>query len=291
MTEDRAQAWTTGKLSEQEKDGIRSTLLNSMATEFFQPLNLISLNREYLQMHLERERENYSAQKVNEALDGIDCATVQLDRLMNNCLDLMNCLQGRAKPQKVAVDLPALLSDIVATGQVGARILGQQIVLETGKELCVETDRAMAERIFLNLLSNALHAGRPGGRISISLQKSPGNCVFSIKDEGSGVSPAFAAQAFETLRQNGRQDRFLGGAGLGLYLCSEFCRLLGWQPEMRALKQGTAVTIYIPAGQIASDRMLVFHSTPGQRQMQAEETYAHVLQELRCVPGLEKLEK
>ena len=275
-------------LQETEKDYIREILLDAMATEFFQPLNLIAVNHDYLRLHLQHAKAAYAEQKVQQALDGIEGATAQLDRLMNNSLDLMSCLQGRMQPQTETVDLGALLRDILADSEKAAHILGLTLQLTLPREtIYIQTDRAMAERVLLNLLSNAMQAG--GGKICFALEKTADGCIVQLTNEGQSITPAFAAQAFLLgPRPADAPRRASGRAGLGLSLCSAFCRLLGWQPSMHPLKGGTSVRLHLPARKIVSGQRLVFH-TALSAQEQREHTRQNVLHELRAIPGLELL--
>ncbi|MCI2046196.1 MAG: HAMP domain-containing histidine kinase [Faecalibacterium sp.] len=276
-------------LSETEKDYIRDVLLDAMATEFFQPLNLIALNRDYLRLYLQHEKAEYSEKKVGQALDGIEGATDQLDRLMNNSLDLMSCLRGRMQPQIETVDLKALIEDIVADSEKAAHLLGLTLQQNLPQEeIHVQTDHAMAERVLLNLLSNAMRAGEKGA-VRFSLDKTPDGCTVQLTNEGQSVTPAFASRAFALgPRPLDAPRQASGRAGLGLYLCGTFCRLLGWQPTMHAVKGGTAVRLHIPARQIVSGQRLVFHAGLSAQE-QREHTRLAVLQELRTLPGLEML--
>jgi signal transduction histidine kinase len=277
---------------EPEKDRLRQIILDSFSYEFVQPLNLISLNREYLQLHLQQNGQAYSVQEVKAALDGIGTAVAQLDRLTENCRDLMKCLRGTAYLRKEPVCLSALLEDLCCCSAEIAHSLGitlQYVPAQTG--YCVMTDRAMAERVLLNLISNALQACRNQGTVQLRFSGSADGGTITVTDDGIGVAPEFAAHAFDPRRaEKPSGGGFPGGAGLGLYLCGEYCRLLNWQPTMRAEEHRTTVLIRIPQNQLVPEGRLVFHSDGPREGGPAERTRERVLRELRAVPGLEALQ-
>lgn len=275
-------------LSEPEKNRYRDLLLTVVGTEFAQPLNLIQMNREYLALHLSRSGDDSPA--VQQALADMDLAALRMTRLLNNCMDLLACLTDDAAPQWVPLDLGAVLQSLIRETEGLSQIYPAQIQSDCPLDtLCVMADRAMAERVFLNLLSNALRACSGGGHIRITLRGGPAGGEILFADDGCGVSADFAARAFAPNGAAGRsrRDGFAGGAGVGLCLAGMYCRLLGWQPEMQPLAKGTRVRLAIPADRIAPDRRLVFRSGESE-WMQAHRRQA-VLLELRTVPGLENL--
>lgn len=68
------------------------------------------------------------------------------------------------------------------------------------------------------------------------------NVELTVLDDGCGLP--------ETSREAWLENRrcFLGGAGLGLLLCRECCRRMGWdlQVEQRAPEKGTRAVVTIP---------------------------------------------
>lgn len=277
-----------GRLSEQEKNRYRDLLLTVVGTEFAQPLNLIQMNREYVAMHLSRGCGDSPA--VQQALTDMDLAAMRMNRLLNNCMDLLACLEDDAVPQWVPLDLGAVLQDLVRETEGLSQIYPAQIQADCPLDtLCVTADRAMAERVFLNLLSNALRACSSGGHIRITLRSGPDGGEICFTDDGCGVSADFAARAFapDAAPIRPRQAGFAGGAGVGLCLTGMYCRLLGWQPTMQPVAGGTCVRLRIPADRIAADRRLVFRS--GESEWERARRRQAVLLELRTVPGLGEL--
>lgn len=288
---ERAAAPEQAALSEQEKDRVRGLLFDAVAREFAQPLNLIGIEREYLALHLAAQGGAADA-KAAEALDGIGAAVAQMTRLVNNCLDLLSCLQGQAPAPAVPLDLGALLADLCADSAEIRRLLGVTLTLQLPEEpCCILADPALVQRIVLNLLSNALRACDAGGHVAMTLCWRREGGSLAVEDDGCGVPETFCAQAFRAPQPDVRLNcaRYLGGAGLGLYLVGETCRLLGWQAEMRPAKPGTCVTLRIPPEQRSAGDRLVFHSEQGAARLRGEAARAAALQELRTVPGLEKL--
>jgi signal transduction histidine kinase len=77
-----------------------------------------------------------------------------------------------------------------------------------------------------------------------------GPCASRIKDEGSGIDPAFLPHIFDLFAQADQSlDRSQGGLGIGLTLVKHLVELHGGSVEAHSggLGQGTEVTITLPA--------------------------------------------
>lgn len=190
----------------------------------FRALGLIANNREYLEQHIARRGGDESAM---QALGDIQAACVRLDRTLNEMMELLSCMRGAAMPKRRVFDMRVLADELASQGERIKRELGIELVFEcapeiSGRPCMVYADKAWAEQICMHLLSNALHACDAGGHIKLCLSGSGGSVSLSVEDDGCGL-PEVSARA---RREN--RSRFMGGAGAGLMLCREYCRLMGW---------------------------------------------------------------
>lgn len=106
--------------------------------------------------------------------------------------------------------------------------LGVEIHLDYGgwTSCCALADRSDAELLCLHLLSNALRASREGGSVNIALRRTQTAWLLTFTDDGCGLPGEDAQAALENRRS------FLGGAQLGLLLCQECCRRMGWSLQL-----------------------------------------------------------
>lgn len=85
------------------------------------------------------------------------------------------------------------------------------------RSLWVKGDALQLQRVFTNLLVNAINHSRRGDRIEIILTSQASYQVVKILDTGSGIQPNQFSHLFEQFYQ-GHSDRQAKGTGLGLYL-------------------------------------------------------------------------
>jgi signal transduction histidine kinase len=87
----------------------------------------------------------------------------------------------------------------------------------------VFADKDMLETIFRNLISNAIKFTQPNGEVLLSMTKENQQTVFSVTDNGIGITPEKVAELFIINHKHttlGTIDET--GTGLGLMLCKEF---------------------------------------------------------------------
>jgi two-component system NarL family sensor kinase len=90
----------------------------------------------------------------------------------------------------------------------------------------VKGDALQLQRVFTNLLVNAINHSRRGDRIEIMLASQASYHVVKILDTGSGIQPDQFSHLFERFYQ-GHSDRQAKGTGLGLYLSRQIIEAHG----------------------------------------------------------------
>ncbi|MBH8561858.1 HAMP domain-containing histidine kinase [Nostoc sp. CENA67] len=83
--------------------------------------------------------------------------------------------------------------------------------------LWVFGDALQLQRVFNNLLVNAINHSRRGARVEVVLEPQASYQVVKILDTGAGIQPEQFPHLFERFYQ-GHSDRQAKGSGLGLYL-------------------------------------------------------------------------
>ena len=212
----------------------------------FHALGLIGRNCEYLDQHLAHVGAD---QQTRQAVNDISAAAARLDRTVNEVMSLLDFLRTEEDPRLYPLDLCQLLQQVAAQADMVQAQLGVELTLDYGGwTACrIMADRSDAELLCLHLLSNALRACSAGGKVRLMLRRSESFWQLTVMDNGCGLPEA----GEDTWLENRRC--FLGGAKLGLLLCRECCRRMGWGLRVeRAPEKGTQAVVTIP---LCADRM------------------------------------
>jgi signal transduction histidine kinase len=89
-----------------------------------------------------------------------------------------------------------------------------EVRIEVPPEIEVPLDRSPMERVFQNLLGNAIEAMPGGGLLRISAEREGTDVLVSVEDSGPGIPATIAPQLFKPFVTVGKKN----GMGLGLAL-------------------------------------------------------------------------
>ena len=263
-------------------------MASTISHEMVRPLSLLAVNKEYLWTRLGCDSPD-ADEKVKRSLDEIELARTHMERLWHNCVDLFACMHREVKPRREPVDLCEMLRVLQQEGESIQRVSGVRLVVSLPKTpFCVITDGAMAERILLNLLSNALQLSEPGKEILLAMAQSPGGgACLSVQDQCGGMSDRMIHTLCGQSELTAEEPGWLY-SGIGLHLCREMCILLEWTPEVQTDSQGTRILLHIPAHRVEPDRQLLFRSGMQDAEITRREHLATARLELGSVLGLEE---
>jgi two-component system sensor histidine kinase KdpD len=183
-----------------------------------------------------------------ELTDVIDSESVRLAKLVDDLLDLSKIEAGAVSPRPDWCDL----HDVVTSALVHLPP-GHPIELELPLDLpLVQADAAQLERVFSNLLENAVKFSPPGAPVRITGGAAAGRVTIRVTDQGRGIPSQQRAQVFEPFFR-GRADTAAGrpgagsGSGLGLAICRGFVEANGGQIRLQGGGQpGTSFAVSFP---------------------------------------------
>ena len=155
-------------------------------------------------------------------MDG-DLSPDQLQRLAGNIYrssrvikemlqELVDVSRGRIQPPETCQ-----LSEIIGAAiDVQAPVAAEHgVAIHAAVDSAIELplERARMERVFLNLISNAIEAMPSGGEIFISAVQKGENIVVEVNDNGPGIPGGVRSRLFQPFVTSGKN-----GLGLGLAL-------------------------------------------------------------------------
>jgi two-component system, OmpR family, sensor kinase len=162
----------------------------------------------------------------SELEDAIRSASAESERLVRLAEDLLVLAQaddGRLPLRREPVQAGELLEAVREAFRSRAEASGRAIEAESDA-IVLDADRLRLEQALGNLVDNALRHG--AGAIRLDAVEHDGRVELHVRDEGPGLPPDFAPQAFDRFS---RADpaRTSGGAGLGLALVSAIAEAHG----------------------------------------------------------------
>ena len=167
-------------------------------------------------------------------------------RVVNNLSDAP--MLAEDKPLDTEnVELVELLEGLCRQGQVLAELMDLRLVFTCrDRAHVIAANRELLERLFWNLVSNAMKFTPRGGTVDVCLRSGQGCVLLSVKDSGSGIPQDKQAQLFDRW-QHSHMDLPAHGLGLGLPLCRRIAQGHGGSLVVSSREgQGTTVTVRLP---------------------------------------------
>jgi two-component system OmpR family sensor kinase/two-component system sensor histidine kinase BaeS len=219
----------------------RRALTADIAHELRNPLAVQRANLEALQDGL------YPATPEN--LAPILEQNLLLTRLVDDLHTLALADAGQLRLEKQPVDLSGLLRRVAARFAPQAEAGHFAIELQAERPCPpVLVDAGRIEQVLGNLLSNAIRYTPPQGRITLSLECSPGAARIVVQDSGPGIPAEALEHIFDRFyRADRSRSRAEGGSGLGLAIARQLVQAHGGGLVAANHPQGGAVfTVELP---------------------------------------------
>jgi two-component system, OmpR family, sensor kinase len=195
------------------------------------------------QITLARER---SVADYKEALAANLDIAQQMRRLTDSLLELARLDAGQEDLTRQKIDLAAVVEE-------GVKIV---IPLASPRQLQFLCELAPAEvfadpgrmtQAVTNLLTNAIHYNRDGGKIRVTTGVENHGAVLSVADTGHGISAADLPHVFERFYRADK-SRSTGGLGLGLAITKAIVTAHGGTIEVTSEKNvGTKFRVRLPS--------------------------------------------
>ncbi len=155
---------------------------------------------------------------------------------------------GSPSQERGPLDLLSLLE--VVADDAGAT--GADVGVAAGAAVIVEGDASALQRLFVNLVDNAV---KYGGRAHLDLFTDGGEAVVRITDDGPGLSDDERERVFEPFyRVETSRSRDTGGIGLGLSIARSIARAHGGDVtlEKAAAGAGLIAVVRLPVARASA---------------------------------------
>lgn len=197
-------------------DQVREDLLHTMVHDLRNPLTNIFGSLDFLRDDLGPILSAEQSQILDIALNG----TRQMVKLVSAILDISRLESGRMPLDQAPISVPILLKQVLLNQLPLAESNDLTLVnLVSGNIPLAWADAALYERVFQNLVGNAIKFTPPGGRITIDAflgEGDPSQLIIMVRDTGPGIPPEQRDRIFDKFTTSRHKA---SGSGLGLAFC------------------------------------------------------------------------
>ncbi len=183
-----------------------------------------------------------SESEKTEALRTIDKAADEMTQLVEGLLQLSRADAGALRLASDAVEVDAVLREVVAGARDSRVRFAESGVVARG-------DADAVKRVTTNFLSNALRHVSSEGSVSLSSRLTgKGEIAIEVRDDGEGIAPEHLGRVKERFyRADSDRGRAAGGTGLGLAICDALATAMDGRVEIESeVGKGTLARLLLP---------------------------------------------
>jgi signal transduction histidine kinase/ABC-type amino acid transport substrate-binding protein len=203
-------------------------------------------------------KKDISEEQRDDYLTKIQSSGNLLLNLINDTLTVSKINSGKLELHPEPVLSTELIESIVTPVRQTAEKKNLHFTVDTTgiPARTIMADRLNVQKIFLNILSNAVKYTPEGGNVAVTvgareIAKGRVSAAVVVTDDGIGISKEFLPHIFEPFEQEGRRGYESGGTGLGLSIVKQIVELMGGTVEVQSEKnKGTVFTVELTFDEI-----------------------------------------
>jgi two-component system, OmpR family, sensor histidine kinase KdpD len=221
-----------------ESDKLYKTLFNSISHELRIPVAAILGASDTLLS------QSYPEETKTKLYNEINTASVRLNRLIENLLNMSRLESGRITPRPDWCDVHDLANRIADHLNQELTPFKYTTVIPANMPL-VYIDFGLIEQVLHNLVLNATQNAPPGSNIRTKFFFDNGSLTIQVMDRGKGFPVSELSAVFNKFYRG--KDAKAGGTGLGLSIVKGFTEAHGGTAVAENRRNGGAIfTIKIP---------------------------------------------
>jgi two-component system phosphate regulon sensor histidine kinase PhoR len=224
---------------------LKTDFINNMTHEFKTPVSTISLACEALNDKDIQKSEELYRSYINIISEENRRLGIMAERILQSA----RLEKGDLQLNKEMTDIHEVLNEVIRNMGIQIEIKDGQIIKDfKATNILVETDRMHVVNVVQNLMDNANLYTPIRPQIVVATRDEDGGVVFSIQDNGIGISKTDQKKIFDKLYRvpEGNIHNFKG-FGLGLsYVKTVVERHGGWIRLESELKKGTKFEVFLP---------------------------------------------
>jgi two-component system phosphate regulon sensor histidine kinase PhoR len=220
-------------------ESFKKNLIDSVSHELKTPLTSIK-------GFIETLRADEKNPEKKRYLDIIGRNTNRLSDIVNDLLVYSN-LENTAVVDYEKVSLLKILKDLMNIFEKRIEEKNLNFTISAKKDITIDADRFQLEKVFINLIDNAVKYTEKG-EIIIGIARHDDKVMIRVRDTGIGIPKEHLPRIFERFYVVDKsRSRSLGGTGLGLSIVKKIIQLhMGDVRIESEWGTGTEVTVILP---------------------------------------------
>ncbi len=186
--------------------------------------------------------KNRQAEEYRTAVTKSLAVAGQMQRMIENLLELARADAGQLEVANEPVDLVVLLKDCWSQFAKRATERQLEVTWQLPESCFIATDQTKVSLILNNLFANAVTDTNANGQVWIALRPENGQSIVRVSNTGSAVASEDAEKVFNRFWRGDAARSSIGNDrryGLGLPLCQKLIALLGGSITVSTETNGT----------------------------------------------------
>jgi len=182
-------------------------------------------------------------EEAKESLEVINRHAKRMTNLINQIMELSK-LERQKEIEKEKINLSNIVLQLLEDYKPLLESKNLNLIYNVEKDIRIQGNKIMLERVFLNILMNAVKFTKTN--IEVSLTREDKTAVLKIRDDGIGISEENKKFIWERFYQvnDSRNKEENKGSGLGLSMVKKIVDLHSATIDLESeLEQGTCFTI------------------------------------------------
>ena len=183
-----------------------------------------------------------SKEEIDNAIDKSINDASRMKKIIFDMLELSSLENETLRPITL-INIKGTLKEIITSLEVETEKRGLKILFANDDDFDIRMNKDDFERLFKNLIENAIIYNKPNGCITINIDRNKRS--VSIKDEGIGIKEEDISRIFERFyRVDKARSRRESGTGLGLAIVKHICEYYDYKITVQStINIGSIFTI------------------------------------------------
>lgn len=226
------------KEAEQRKNDLIVYLAHDLKTPLTSVIGYLSLLNDEPEISPQL-RAKYTGIALNKA--------ERLEELINEFFEITRFNLTSITLEREKVNLSMMLEQIVYEFNPVMEEKGLNWDVEIAPNITIVCDANKIERVFDNLINNAINYSYENSTIKLTMKSDIDNVKFIIANHGKTISREKLSRIFEQFyRLDSSRSSKTGGAGLGLAIAKEIVQLHGGNIKAESAKESIVFTVTLP---------------------------------------------